>query len=213
MAKLVQLTNPETNEIIYPQTPIKAIKNTDGSDFAAVNGLLKGDGTGNISTATNMVQYDTLQEVGTANTATWELINTITVAEADAARVIKIDKDSNGNAFSLKEFAFRAVTNSAKTDGSVFGWFCVNGKGTYNSGLGGFTTNYVRHPSTGAAITNDVIGRAFPFGLVYDHTTGRKATAGIQATSVTEVHEVELAGYQFAENKLYGTFTLWGIRK
>lgn len=51
MAKLVQLTNPETNEIIYPQTPIKAIKNTDGSDLATVNGLLKGNGTGNITAA------------------------------------------------------------------------------------------------------------------------------------------------------------------
>lgn len=213
MAKLVQLTNPETNEIIYPQTPIKAIKNTDGSDLATVSGLLKGDGTGNISTATNMVQYDTLQEVETANTATWELINTITIAEADAARVIKIDKDSNGNAFSLKEFAFRAVTNSTKTDGNVSGWFCVNGRGTYNSGLGGFMTNYVRHPSTGAAIANDVIGRALPFGLVYDHSTNRKASEGIVNTSVHEVHEVELAGYQFEDNKLYGTFSLWGIRK
>lgn len=143
----------------------------------------------------------------------WELINTFEVAEADAARVIKIAKDSNGNAFSLKEFAFRAVTNSTKTDGSVFGWFCVNGKGTYNSGLGGFQTNYVRHPSTGKAIANDVIGRALPFGLVYDHSTNRKAAEGILATSVTDVHEVELAGYQHAENQLYGTFQLWGVRK
>ncbi len=143
----------------------------------------------------------------------WELINTFEVAEADAARVIKIDKDSNGNAFSLKEFAFSAKTNSTKTDGSVYGWFCVNGRGTYNSGLGGFQTNYVRHPSSGAAIVNDVIGRALPFGLVYDHSTGRKAVEGILATSVTEVHEVELAGYQYTENLLYGTFSLWGVRK
>lgn len=143
----------------------------------------------------------------------WELINTFEVAEADAARVIKIDKDSNGNAFSLKEFAFRAVTNSTKTDGNVYGWFCVNGRGAYNSGLGGFQTNFVRHPSSGAAIANDVIGRALPFGLVYDHSTGRKAVEGILATSVTEVHEVELAGYQFTENLLYGTFQLWGVRK
>lgn len=142
----------------------------------------------------------------------WELINTFEVSEADAARVIKIDKDSNGNAFSLKEFAFRAVTNSTKTDGNVYGWFCVNGKGTYNSGLGGFQTNYVRHPSEGTAIANDVIGRALPFGLVYDQSTNRKAVEGILATSVTEVHEVELAGYQFTENLLYGTFALWGVR-
>ena len=143
----------------------------------------------------------------------WELINTFEVAEADAARVIKIDKDSNGNAFSLKEFAFRAVTNSTKTDGNVYGWFCVNGRGTYNSGLGGFMTNFVRHPSSGAAIANDVIGRALPCGLVYDHSSGRKAVEGIVATSVTEVHEVELAGYQSTENLLYGTFSLWGVRK
>ncbi len=143
----------------------------------------------------------------------WELINTFEVAEADAARVIKIDKDSNGSAFSLKEFAFSAKTNSTKTDGNVYGWFCVNGKGTYNSGLGGFQTNYVRHPSTGAAIVNDVIGRALPFGLVYDHSTSRKAPEGIQNSTVTNVHEVELAGYQSAENLLYGTFSLWGVRK
>ncbi len=143
----------------------------------------------------------------------WELINTFEVAEADAARVIKIDKDSNGNAFSLKEFAFSAKTNSTKTDGSVYGWFCVNGSGTYNSGLGGFMTNFVRHPSSGAAIVNDVIGRALPCGLVYDQSSGRKAVEGIVATSVTDVHEVELAGYQSAENLLYGTFSLWGVRK
>lgn len=167
----------------------------------------------------NVVSYDgsaarsvTIPTGGSSGGETWELINTFEIAEADAARVIKIDKDSNGNAFSLKEFAFRAVTNSTKTDGSVYGWFCVNGKGTYNSGLAGFQTNYVRHPSSGAAIVNDVIGRVLPFGLVYDHSTGRKAVEGIVATSVTEVHEVELAGYQYAENQLYGTFQLWGVR-
>ena len=155
----------------------------------------------------------TIPSGGSSGGDTWELINTFEVAEADAARVIKIDKDSNGNAFSLKEFAFRAVTNSAKTDGNVYGWFCVNGKGTYNSGLGGFITNYVRHPSIDAAIANDVIGRALPCGLVYDHTTERKASEGVVVTSVTDVHEVELAGYQYAENLLYGTFSLWGVRK
>lgn len=173
-----------------------------------------------ITIGDNVVSYDgsetrviTIPASGGSGGETWELINTFEVAEADAARVIKIDKDSNGNTFSLKEFAFSANTNSTKTDGNVYGWFCVNGKGTYNSGLGGFQTNYVRHPSSGAAIVNDVIGRALPFGLVYDQSTGRKAVEGIVATSVTEVHEVELAGYQSAENLLYGTFSLWGVRK
>lgn len=172
-----------------------------------------------ITIGDNVVSYDgsaaravTIPTGGSSGGETWELINTFEVSEADAARVIKIDKDSNGNAFSLKEFAFSAKTNSTKTDGNVFGWFCVNGKGTYNSGLGGFVTNFVRHPSSGAAIVNDVIGRALPFGLVYDHSTGRRAVEGIVATSVTEVHEVELAGYQSTENLLYGTFSLWGVR-
>lgn len=155
----------------------------------------------------------TIPTGGSSGGETWELINTFEVSEADAARVIKIDKDSNGNAFSLKEFAFSAKTNSTKTDGNVYGWFCVNGKGTYNSGLGGFRTNYVRHPSTGAAIANDIIGRALPCGLVYDQTTGRMAGEGIQNSTVTDVHEVELAGYQYTENLLYGTFQLWGVRK
>ena len=173
-----------------------------------------------ITIGDNVVSYDgsaakavTIPTGGSSGGETWELINTFEVAEADAARVIKIDKDSNGNAFSLKEFAFRAVTNSTKTDGNVYGWFCVNGKGTYNSGFGGFQTNYVRHPSTGAAIINDVIGRALPFGLVYDQSTGRKAVEGIQNSTVTDVHEVEFAGYQYTENLLYGTFSLWGVRK
>ena len=47
MAKLVQLTDPKTNENIYPQTPTKAIINTDGSNLSAVDGIVKGDGTGN----------------------------------------------------------------------------------------------------------------------------------------------------------------------
>lgn len=173
-----------------------------------------------ITIGDNVVSYDgsaarsvTIPTGGSSGGETWELINTFEIAEADAARVIKIDKDSNGNVFSLKEFAFRAVTNSTKTDGNVYGWFCVNGKGTYNSGLGGFRTNYVRHPSTGAATANDVIGRALPFGLVYDQTTGRMAGEGIQNSTVTDVHEVELAGYQYTENLLYGTFSLWGVRK
>ncbi len=153
------------------------------------------------------------EAVDMAGGDTWELINTFEVAEADAARVIKIDEDSNGNAFSLKEFAFRAVTNSTKTDASVYGWFCVNGRGTYNSGLGGFTTNYVRNPGTGAAIANDVIGRVLPCGLVYDSSTQRKAWEGVTSTIVTDIHEVEFAGYQYAENLLYGTFSLWGVRK
>lgn len=197
--------------ILTGQTP--DINDIGAQPKITTDGILKGDGNGNIDLAANVVQYETLQEVETIGNTGWELINTITVTEANAARVIKIDKDSNGNTFSLKEFAFRAVTNSTKTDGNVFGWFCVNGKGAYNSGLGGFQTNYVRHPSTGKAIANDVIGRALPFGLVYDHSTNRKAVEGIVATSVNEVHEVELAGYQFEENKLYGTFSLWGIRK
>lgn len=173
-----------------------------------------------ITIGDNVVSYDgsetraiTIPSSGGSGGETWELINTFEVAEADAARVIKIDKDSNGNAFSLKKFAFSAKTNSTKTDGNVYGWFCVNGKGTYNSGFGGFQTNYVRHPSTGAAIINDVIGRALPFGLVYDQSTGRKAAEGIQNSTVTDVHEVELAGYQYTENQLYGTFSLWGVRK
>lgn len=189
-------------------------------DIPTVPSALPNPNALTITIGDNVVSYDgsaaravTIPTGGSSGGETWELINTFEVAEADAARVIKIDKDSNGNAFSLKEFAFSAKTNSTKTDGSVYGWFCVNGKGTYNSGLGGFQTNYVRHPSTGAAITNDVIGRALPFGLVYDHSTNRKASEGIQNSTVTEVHEVELAGYQFTENLLYGTFSLWGVRK
>ena len=144
---------------------------------------------------------------------TWELINSFTVSEENASRIIKIDRDMEGNTFSLKAFAFSANTNSTKTDDSVYGWFCVNGRGTYNSGACGFVTNFVRHPSTGTAIYNDVICRVLPFGLVYDHTTGRKAPAGVQNRTIADVHEVELAGYQYAENQLYGTFQLWGVRK
>ena len=81
---------------------------------------------------------------------TWELINSFTVSEENASRIIKIDKDSSGNAFSLKAFAFIANTNSTKTDGSVYGWFCVNGRGTYNSGTCGFVTNFVRPSLTGS---------------------------------------------------------------
>ena len=190
------------------------------SDIPSIPDTLPNPNALTITIGDNVVSYDgsaarsvTIPTGGSSGGETWELINTFEIAEADAARVIKIDKDSNGNAFSLKEFAFRAVTNSTKTDDSVYGWFCVNGRGTYNSGLGGFQTNYVRHPSTGKAIANDVIGRALPFGLVYDHSTNRKAAEGIGVTSVTEVHEVELAGYQYAENQLYGTFQLWGVRK
>lgn len=197
----------------------------DGSEGMTVNiptmpTALKNPNALTITIGDNVVSYDgsaaraiTIPASGGSGGETWELINTFEIAEADAARVIKIDKDSNGNAFSLKEFAFSAKTNSTKTDGNVSGWFCVNGKGTYNSGLGGFQTNYVRHPSSGAAIVNDVIGRALPCGLVYDHSTNRKAPEGIQNSTVTDVHEVELAGYQYTENLLYGTFSLWGVRK
>lgn len=52
MAKLVQLTNPNTDENIYPRTPTKAIINTDGSNLSAVNGIVKGDGNGNFTTIT-----------------------------------------------------------------------------------------------------------------------------------------------------------------
>lgn len=197
-----------------------SIKLAKATDIPTIPTALPNPNALTITIGDNVVSYDgsatraiTIPSSGGSGGETWELINTFEIAEADAARVIKIDKDSNGNAFSLKEFAFSAKTNSTKTDGSVYGWFCVNGRGTYNSGLGGFMTNFVRHPSSGAAIVNDVIGRALPFGLVYDHSTGRKAVEGIVATSVTEVHEVELAGYQFTENLLYGTFSLWGVRK
>lgn len=191
----------------------------EGTRLARMNDSLPNPNALTVTVGSTTTTYDgrearavTIPTGGSSGGETWELINTFEVSEADAARVIKIDKDSNGNAFSLKEFAFSAKTNSTKTDGNVYGWFCVNGKGTYNSGLGGFQTNFVRHPSSGAAIVNDVIGRALPFGLVYDHSTGRKAVEGIVATSVTEVHEVELAGYQSTENLLYGTFSLWGVR-
>lgn len=52
MAKLVQLTNPNTDENIYPRTPTKAIINTDGSNLSAVNGIVKGDGNGNFIAVT-----------------------------------------------------------------------------------------------------------------------------------------------------------------
>lgn len=213
---------PNPNDLIFTGAVDASY---DGSESITVNippvpTALPNPNALTIETISDTVIYDgsaaraiTIPSSGGSGGETWELINTFEIAEADAARVIKIDKDSNGNAFSLKEFAFRAVTNSTKTDGSVYGWFCVNGRGTYNSGLGGFMTNFVRHPNSGAAIANDIIGRALPFGLVYDHSTNRKASEGILATSVTEVHEVELAGYQSAENLLYGTFSLWGVRK
>ena len=52
MAKLVQLTNPNTDENIFPRTPTKAIINTDGSNLSAVNGIVKGDGNGNFIAVT-----------------------------------------------------------------------------------------------------------------------------------------------------------------
>lgn len=193
---------------------------TESIDIPSIPTVLPNPNALTITIGDNVVSYDgsatraiTIPASGGSGGETWELINTFEIAEADAARVIKIDKDSNGNAFSLKEFAFSANTNSTKTDGSVYGWFCVNGKGTYNSGLGGFKTNYVRHPNSGAAIVNDVIGRALPFGFVYDQSTNKQAPGGIQNSTVTDVHEVEFAGYQYAENLLYGTFSLWGVRK
>ena len=67
MAKLVQLTNPETNESIYPQTPIKAIINTSGSNLSTVNGILKGDGAGNITAATAGTDYLKIAPVTSVN--------------------------------------------------------------------------------------------------------------------------------------------------
>lgn len=67
MAKLVQLTNPETNENIYPQTPIKAIINTSGSNLSTVNGILKGDGAGNITAATAGTDYLKIAPVTSVN--------------------------------------------------------------------------------------------------------------------------------------------------
>lgn len=54
MAKLVQLTNSETNENIYAKTPVKAIINADGSNVSSVNGILKSDGKGNITKFDNV---------------------------------------------------------------------------------------------------------------------------------------------------------------
>lgn len=54
MAKLVQLTNSETNENIYAKTPVKAIVNADGSNVSSVNGILKSDGKGNITKFDNV---------------------------------------------------------------------------------------------------------------------------------------------------------------
>lgn len=47
MAKLVQLTNSDTNENIYAKTPTKAVINTDGSNLSAIEGIVQGDGEGN----------------------------------------------------------------------------------------------------------------------------------------------------------------------
>ena len=49
MAKLVQLTNSDTNENIYAKTPTKAVINADGSNLSAVEGIVKGDGEGNFT--------------------------------------------------------------------------------------------------------------------------------------------------------------------
>nr|DAG65694.1 MAG TPA: hypothetical protein [Caudoviricetes sp.] len=140
----------------------------------------------------------------------WELINSITVAEADATRIIAIDKDSNGNSFSCKKIMLRAKANST-IDSNATAWFCVNGTGGYNSGRLGFNTNYVKYNGNG--YENLILMELNTVsGIVRAETTANKGAAILDANDVMDFHEVEFAGYGDANVLLYGTFALYGVR-
>lgn len=140
----------------------------------------------------------------------WELINSITVAEADATRVIAIDKDSGGNSFSCKKIMLRAKANST-IDSNATAWFCVNGTGGYNSGRLGFNTNYVKYNGNG--YENLILMELNTVsGIVRAETTANKCAAILDANDVVDFHEVEFAGYGDANVLLYGTFALYGVR-
>ena len=140
----------------------------------------------------------------------WELINSITVAEADATRVIAIDKDSGGNSFSCKKIMLRAKANST-IDSNATAWFCVNGTGGYNSGRLGFNTNYVKYNGNG--YENLILMELNTVsGIVRAETTANKCAAILDANDVMDFHEVEFAGYGDANVLLYGSFALYGVR-
>ena len=140
----------------------------------------------------------------------WELINSITVAEADATRIIAIDKDSTGNSFSCKKIMLRAKANST-IDSNATAWFCVNGTGGYNSGKLGFITNYVKYNGNG--YENLILMELNTVsGIVRAETTANKCAAILDANDVVDFHEVEFAGYGDANVLLYGTFALYGVR-
>ena len=140
----------------------------------------------------------------------WELINSITVAEADATRVIAIDKDSGGNSFSCKKIMLRAKANST-IDSNATAWFCVNGTGGYNSGKLGFITNYVKYNGNG--YENLILMELNTVsGIVRAETTANKCAAIQDANDVVDFHEVEFAGYGDANVLLYGSFALYGVR-
>lgn len=76
MAKLVQLINSETNENIYPKTPIKAIVNADGSNISTINGILKGDGAGNVTAADgDFVVYEPIADIEATMTIDADTLN------------------------------------------------------------------------------------------------------------------------------------------
>ncbi len=140
----------------------------------------------------------------------WGLINSITVAEADATRIIAIDKDFNGNSFSCKKIMLRAKANST-IDSNATAWFCVNGTGGYNSGKLGFITNYVKYNGNG--YENLILMELNTVsGIVRAETTANKCAAIQDANDVVDFHEVEFAGYGDANVLLYGTFALYGVR-
>lgn len=140
----------------------------------------------------------------------WELINSITVAEADATRIIAIDKDSTGNSFSCKKIMLRAKANST-IDSNATAWFCVNGTGGYNSGKLGFITNYVKYNGNG--YENLILMELNTVsGIVRAETTANKCAAIQDANDVVDFHEVEFAGYGDANVLLYGSFALYGVR-
>ncbi len=139
----------------------------------------------------------------------WELLRTVAIAEADACRILAISTDNSGQSFHCKKLMLKSRTSApASTKAINFnGWICVNGSGSYGSGVLGFKTGHLNY-SAYSRMENCFLYEKLGCGYRYTTT----ATSWLYATAEPDFYQIELAPYDSADNVFFGEFELWGVR-
>ncbi len=144
---------------------------------------------------------------GVAAGERWELLAKVEISEENACSLVSISRDSAGASFSCKQVYLDCRTNTADPANGFFGWCCINGTGSYNSGVHGFKTNALTN-SQYSRMANNIAFSLLGGGIRREAGNGD----AIVRTTQKDIHEIELAVYDNVQRGFFGTLELWGVR-